>query len=392
MNLKVLLFGLFILLLPVTGCVTEYNAMLPENDTKILFVSGNIIENTDVTFHISQSFSLDIDKVPEESYVDNATLTIIGSDGYKSPPAINRGKGTYQITTGNLEDDVEYGIQIEYDGDIYQSIPAKPLYTPEIDSISWMQPDSIGPVFFHISTHDNPGKAKFFMWIYTEDWEIKTVYPTSIFYNPERNDFYADFSLPYYYCWKKNESYLVGSTESFGENKIVNNLLYEHGSEDERFSVLYSVTVNQKAIGKGAYEYYQNIKRLNEETGGLFTPQPSELTGNITCITDPSKKVMGYVEAAKNISQKRIFVYSEQLKRPVIHSNCAPRHKDNGLPTPYEYAYFYGRGYRPAMIDMILFSSYEIIVPSEWALEHCTDCRANGGTKNKPDFWPNWHW
>ena len=391
MNSKVLSGVFFILTLSVTGCITEYNTMLSPNDTKILFVDGSIIENTDVTFSICQSFPLNVDVVPEESFINNAVVNIIGSNGYKSSSATNQGRGTYLISVGELDDDVAYGVQIEYSGDTYQSALSKPVYTPEIDSVSWSQPDSTGMVSFHVSTHNNRGESEFYIWNYTEDWEIKSAYATAIFYNPEENNFYADFSTPYYYCWRKDESnrLLVASTESLKENRIVNRQLYGHDSEDSRFSILYSVNVKQKAISKGAYEYYQNIVLLNEEMGGLFTPQPSELTGNITCITDPSKKVMGYVETAKNISQKRIFVYREQLTRPNVHPDCAPLEKGN-LPGPEEYAKMYNRGFRPAMIDYDYNISVTLL-PSEWALSHCTDCTNNGGTKNKPDFWPNDH-
>jgi len=399
---------LIILSLLLTGCITEYNAILPENDRIILFVDGSIIENTDATFHISQSFSLNVDtvtKIPEESFINNANLVIIGSNGYKSLAAINKGKGVYQISVGELKDDVEYGIQIEYEGDIYQSALSKPLYTPEIDSISWSQPEAEGQVFFHVSTHDNTGRAKFFMWNYTEDWEIKAVYPTIIFYNPNHREqlqepFYLDDSMPYYYCWKKNlsDKSLLASTESLSENRIVDELLYERDSGDDRFSMLYCLTVNQRAISKGAYEYYQSIKKMNEETGGLFTPQPTEITGNITCITDPSKKIMGFIETSKNISQKRIFVDPVQLIRQAVYLYCDPLYNVYEppppilrLPKPDEYDYYYGIGYRPSILDIGLYGEGAII-PSEWAFARCTDCRAAGGTKDKPDFWPSWNY
>jgi len=414
--------GIFILALLLTCCVSEYDTALPENNQKILFVDGSIIANTNVTFHISRGFSLHVEsisKIPKESLNIDAKLTIIGSNGFQSPPAVKqlvkkrKGKEEwteweYRIAVGELSDDVKYGIQIEYDGDTYQSALSKPLYTPEIDSISWTQPEAEGPVFFHISTHDNTGGSKFYMWTYTEDWETKAVYPTPIFYDPNyskplgEEPFYVDFTMPLYYCWKKNESdkFSIGSTESLGENRIVNKLLFEHASENDRFSILYSVIVNQRAISRSAYEYYQNIKKLNEEMGGLFTPQPSELIGNISCITDPSKKVIGYVETVKNISHKRIFVESEELIRPPVYSSCG-RLPDVDLPQEAAQAYWYRLGYRPAVLNTSLYYEYGVVVPTEWALAHCTDCRATPPdypdyepvpTKNKPDFWPNWHW
>ena len=393
MNSKII-SGILIVVL-VIGCVSEYNVMLPSSDREVLVVDGSIIEDTDVLFYISKSFPLNEDIILNDIFVNDAQLNIIGSDGYISPSAINQGRGAYQIAVGKLNDDVEYGLQIEYEGDTYRSALSKPLYTPEIDSISWIQPDSAGIVSFRVSTHDDAGAARFFSWSYTEDWEINTVYYTSIFFRPASETFYEDFSFPYFYCWRKNESskLLLGSTESLRENRIINKLLYQRGLENDHFSLLYSVTVNQKVISKAAYEYYQNIIKLNEGMGGLFTPQPSELTGNITCITDPSKKVMGYVETAKNTTQKRIFVYPAQLTHPFIPSNCNSITNDSVRTflqkNDLTYVYFYQRGYRPAGGADRTF--YPQIVPIEWAPSTCTDCTARGGTKNKPDFWPNDH-
>ena len=394
MNSKVL-SGVLILALLATACISEFNANLPLNDLQILVVEGSIIENTDATFHISKSFSLEDESIPGESFINNANVNIIGSNGYKSPLAINQGQGSYRIPVGKLDDDVEYGIQIEYEGDTYQSTLSKPLYTPDIDSISWIQPDSAGTVFFHVSTHDNADGSRFFMWSYTEDWETNAIYYTTIFFDPVSGQFYEDLSLPYFYCWKTNEShrFLLGSTESLSENRIINQQIYQQGFESDRFSVLYSVTVNQKAISKAAYEYYQNIIKLNEEMGGLFTPQPLEVTGNITCITDPSKKIIGYIETTKNTTQQRIFVYPSQLKRPLIYPQC------NSITTEalklfleensFTYTHFYQMGYRPAGETNL--EAYPQIIPLEWMPSHCTDCRDNGGSKNKPGFWPNNH-
>jgi hypothetical protein len=243
-------------------------------------------------------------------------LTIIGSNGYQSPSAKNIGKGEYLISAGELNDNVEYGIKIEYNGDIYQSTPSKPLHTPEIDSISWRQPEKEGDIFFYVSTHDDTEGTKFFLWNFTEDWEIRAAYETETFYDPEKDSYYIVRPAPYYYCWKNNvhpQKTLTGSTEFLGENRIINKEFYSCAPLNERFSVLYCMTVYQKNISKEAYEYYQNKKKLNEEMGGLFTPQPSEIKGNITCITDPSKKVAGYVETVKNISQKRAFICCRQI-------------------------------------------------------------------------------
>ena len=395
-----ILFGLLISALLLTGCITEFYALLPENDTKVLFVDGSIIENTEVTFHITQSFSIDVNVPPKESFINDAILTIIGSNGYKSSPAINQGEGTYRIATGTLEAGVEYGIQIDFESETYQSELSKPLYTPEIDTVYWVQSEPLGPVSFYLSTHDDTNRAKFYLWDYVEDWEIKSIHATTIFFNPERNELYTDFySTPYLYCWKKQANYELYSTEFLYENKVIDKLLYELNpieSNLDRFSELYCATVTQKAISRGAFEYYQTRKKLNEEMGGLFTPQPAEADGNIRCVTNPSKKAMGYVETFKNISQKRIFIRPATWPNPLIWP-VWPRAQDIddcelskyiGVFTGSSYRGIYNLGYRPIGIDM---EALPRLVPSLWVPVKCTDCTANGGTKDKPDFWPNDH-
>jgi len=322
----------------------------------------------------------------------NATITIIGSDGYKSSPAINQGNGKYSIDVGTLDDNVKYGIQIEYDGDTYQSTLSKPVYTPEIDSISWIQPEQNGAIYFRVSTHDDETEeAKFFLWNYVEDWEFSAAYRTTIFLDPDNNSFYTDDSAPYYFCWRNNTSnnYMIGSTESLTKNSIVNKTIYQGDPGNDRFSILYSVLVNQKAISKAAYDYYQNKIQLNEQMGGLFSPQPSEVSGNIICTTNSSKRAMGYVEVNKNTTQKRIFVSRTQITRPSIYNNCQTITNDSVLIILGEingtYVDFYNSGYRPAG-EVDLFNRS---LPDDWAMKYCTDCVANGGSKNKPDFWPN---
>jgi len=383
MNSKIL-FGTVILTILATACVTEFKAGLPSNSEQLLIVDGTIVEDTTVTFYLSKSFSINSSTVPPETFDIDATVTIIGNNGYESDPATSLGKGAYSIKVGDLDDNVEYGIRIDYDGNTYQSTLAKPISTPEIDSVSWAQPVRDAAVSFRISTHDNTGEAKFFLWNYTENWEITANYEISIFYDPASDSFYNAGSAPYYYCWKSNvpHEFIIGSTESLSANSIINKELYNCSPGDDRFSYLYCLTVSQQAISKAAFEYYQNKIVVNNEMGGLFTPQPSELTGNITCVTDPSKKVMGYVETVKNTTQKRIFVESYQISHPGVINNCTTITTDSILAMSGSFSRAYQYGFR--LVDTDPAGN-----PADWSTVECTECTANGGSKNKPDFWPN---
>ena len=310
----------------VSNCVSEFNADLPSKDIDMLFVEGNIIANTQSIFYLGKGYSLNESKVPPASLNVKAELFIVGSNGYRNGPATYLESGKYQINVGNLEENESYGIEINYDGNVYVSELLSPLSTPEIESVSWRQPEKEGMVTLHISTHDTSNKTGYYLWNYVEDWEIRTPYETDMFYDPVRGNYYQDGSYAYVYCWKKNviNPILVGSSESLTENRIVNRQLYGKLPRDDRYSLLYSVNVIQQSLTKAAYEYYSNKAKLSEDMGGLFTPQPSEMTGNVECRTNPSKKVMGFVNVLKNVSEKRIYIAAGEITKSLtsISAEC----------------------------------------------------------------------
>lgn len=235
-----------------------------------------------------------------------------------------------------------------------------------------------------ISTHHDSENFQYYMWNYTEDWEITSSYYTTCFFDPEKNSFYTQDPDPVYYCWKQgiSRSILTGSTESLRENRIVNFPLLSIPASEEKISVLYSILVKQRALSKEAYDYYLNLQKQNEGMGGLFTPQPSEVQGNIGCTTNPDKKVLGYVSVLKNVEEERIFISSLEIEAPFYGGFCTEYDEaffaEERLDTPADK---YRAGYRPV----------GDIIPLSWSDTRCVDCTANGGSKKKPSFWPNKH-
>ncbi len=393
MKSKVNYIIVFLCCFGFSGCVSEFNADLPSDDVEMLVVEGNIVANSQSVFYLEKSFSLNEPKIPASSLEVRAELVVVGSNGYKSDPATYLGAGKYQVGIGNLDDDQSYGIEINYNGDVYASELLPPLVTPEIDSVSWKQVEKEGMVTFHVSTHDINNKAGFYIWNYVEDWEIKSLYETSLFFDPNTSTYYYDDSFAYLYCWKKNEinPILVGSSESLKENRIVNKQLYEQYPNDDRYSELYSVKVTQQSLTKAAYEYYSNKAKLNDDVGGIFTPQPSEIKGNIECRTNSSKKVMGFTSVLKNLSEKRIYIEKKQISRNPT-SDC------DAIPASQLREYLYERQWK--LIDLYLegYRPVARISPDSeenpadaWVKEACTDCTKKRGSKTKPDFWPNDH-
>lgn len=150
-------YKIYLLLLCLTGCVSEYNAQLPSSDEELLVVTGDIIANTEAIFSLSKSIPLSED-MPEDYRNIYARIAVVGSDGYRSDFGTALGDGKYQVSIGELQDDVSYGIEIEYDGEIYTSSPSIPMVSSEIDSVSWIQPEPEQALSIRVSTMVIPEK------------------------------------------------------------------------------------------------------------------------------------------------------------------------------------------------------------------------------------------
>ena len=52
---------------------------------------------------------------------------------------------------------------------------------------------------------------------------------------------------------------------------------------------------------------------MTEEQGGLYDPIPKPLTGNVSCVDDPSEPVLGYFSVSA-VSSRRLFIENDTLK------------------------------------------------------------------------------
>jgi len=369
------------------GCITEYEPTGVKELAEILVVEG-IITDDETTITLSRSVNITGDYLYSSSsssyysssplYVDNAEVYVECDDGtqFLADPLAIRRNGIYTIKTGQLNPECKYRLKIEIeekDGDCYPAgdwggmiCPTK-IYeyssdfsylieTPEIDSVFWMKRALGQPVSIYIATHSPELKVLYYRWSYKEDWEINSTY------------FLADYP---FYCWSSGSSreLLLGSAEKTVFGRIMDQLT-EISPSDRKFSVLYRIDVKQNVISKRAYDYFANIKKNAEQRGSIFAPVPSELRGNITCITDPGRPVIGYVDISTTTQKRRYIRSWEVYERP---RNCE-------LISIESLLQWYGA----------IPSYYVPYPPSSNTYVHvqCVDCSLYAATQ-KPEDWPN---
>ena len=158
-------------------------------------------------------------------------------------------------------------------------------------------------------------------------------------------------------------------------------------STSEKLETKYSILVKQYALTNAAFNFWQNLKKNTEQLGSIFDAQPSEVQGNIHCITNPSEPVVGYMSVT-NVQQKRIFITNTQLPQtwtPVYPYECR------------EDTFLYDNHYTNdvALYLLPLPASYFATQPLSSAgsvygflgvSAECADCTIRGTTK-QPNFW-----
>ena len=116
-GIKVIPFYLFtFLLFMLSGCIEEYNADIPSEDSDLLVVEGSIISSKVNTFILTRT--LPVNSSLMHTSVRGASVSVRGSDGSEYI-ARAAGGGYYACQMAELAPDVAYYLHIEVDGEIY---------------------------------------------------------------------------------------------------------------------------------------------------------------------------------------------------------------------------------------------------------------------------------
>ena len=383
--MKVLPFYLFtFLLFSLSGCVDEYNANIPSEDSDLLVVEGSICSSQLNKFILSRTQTLNSSNVPR--LVTGATVIVRGSDGseYQAQAA----DGYYSCQIGALDPDVEYYLHIETNGEVYESEPQKPLRTEKIEEVNVLQetPENSLDVLVTPDTPFDPNKINYYSWTYEETWEVHPDYTTQLYFDIKTSSPVFD---PYQFPsrgWKSTTgtSILVSSSVSYEGQHIRKVKLYDIDRGDERMYYRYSGLIHQRAISKAEYEYESARRQTSTEMGGLFTPLPSALPTNIHCLTS-SKHVIGYVGCSLNTSEYRFFL------KPQDYSIDHPYKKDarKWLDDCNEQDC-----YRMVTKEGMYLCEWKDErdrpggkLQTAWAYDYQLDVRLHGATDVKPDFW-----
>lgn len=363
----IVLFTLFF----VYGCKDPYYPEIEPTQTNFLVVEG-FIGNGDSATQIRLSRSVPVyDSVvikPEAG----AVVTVEGDDNriYRLQ---ENARGLYTLANVNFDPARKYRLKMRTtNGSEYESDFLAVKQTAPVD-INWKQGSAGVNITF--SSQDPTNNSLYYKWSYEETWEIISPYDATYkFVNSVMVQRNATEKQLMKRCWGRTfpTNIRLVSTIPLAKDVIDNEPVIFIPSTNEKLNTRYSILVKLQAIDKQAYEFYQLMKKNTESLGSIFDPQPSDISGNIRCLTRPNEKVIGFVFAS-NLQQKRIFITRSELMGWNFRHGCVE--DDFG---PDKYYVFEGDG----------AIAFRLNGPGAYraVAQYCADCR-NRGNNERPNFW-----
>ncbi len=383
----------------LAGCIDEYDISelnIPPADE--IFARGEIKVGAEsyVSLQLATPFN-----DWTERYVDNAEVRVVGENGFRSEKGkFNEYTHLYEIDTYDATPDSRYRVEIKCGNDEFASNYMELLHTPEITKLYYEVNKAKGVVEVFADV-DNIGSQQKYLWTYEEDCEvIAPLKAESIVFDggfiEEYSRLYYDFSYPqnHIYCWATQNSTSINlyNTANLTEASVKRHKVAEVPGDGIKFDGLYCITVFLNAISDEAYDYYEELKRQTESSGSIFTPMPSDVRGNITCISNDKKIMRGTITASLP-TVKRLFIDRDEVKE-IISQDFGPAYVK---PDPQISWKDFINDIKQRITDgYIIWGSqpasgmYDLTpVGTRFYYPHMCNCIMRGGTPYKPSWWPN---
>ena len=362
------------------GCVDKYLPDVISTPQSYLVVDGSINLTGVTTVQLSRTRNLSDGAT---SPAETKASVIIQDNAGSQFPLTEQAGGVYTSASLALNPSHQYQLRLRTTtGREYASDLVAAKASPAIDSLVWAV-ESKG-IQIYASTHDVLNAARYYRWTYQETWEFYSAYQSSFEYV---NNKIVPRNENINHCWHVENSHaiILSNNTALSQNVVVNFPLTLLPTNSERLGVKYSILAQLHAQTPEEFAYWEKLRKNTETLGTLFDPLPSQLAGNVHCLSDATELVLGYVGAG-GVAEKRLFIDRKQLPRSISNSPfLSPYQGCDTMIVAVGNATFYFGDYTLLPI----FPADNYMPPHAYtaATPACVDCRLRG-TNVKPSYWP----
>jgi len=375
------IFGKYLWVLALVlsfGCKEQFAPQLKETNGKLLVVEGMINVGGERT-HIRLSRTVPVAQKGNRTPEVGAQVSI-ESNANQSYALTDKGLGEYESGLLNLDPNKKYRLKIVSKGVEYITDYLDAKISPPIDELNWEVKQN--GVQISVNTHDDTNSSKYYRWDFDDTYIFYAKYMSALVWegsSMRRRDLDAE---NIYKCWGEgiSTSIVVGSTVKLTEDIVHKQPIVLIPSVSEKLSERYSILVRQYALTKEAFEFWENLRKNTENLRSIFDAQPSQLTGNIYNVKNPSEPVLGFISVG-SVTSKRIFISKTELPDWKFSYPF-----DCGLPDTLKLSQTYLFS-DPKYIPLEeVYNDAGILTGYTSTTKTCGDCTFRGTTR-RPAFW-----
>lgn len=372
----------FFLVVVMVACEESFDPQLKPSTQRLLVVDG-MITNEPPPYTVQLSYSSDLKNpmlIPATEFqvwVQDDQGTVI--------PFTQMWPGTYSSAAdgpAGIPGRTYRLMLTSFDGRQYVSAPETLPLPVAIESVDYqietIEPDnlpySLTGLQFYLTTQPASTDSTYFVWQLTEAYKYQADFKLNYLYSGGLQLVFNTDSLRT--CYKSQlveELYLFDASRQ-SVPQVVDFPLNFVSTETRAFTFRYSLLVRQFSITATAFDFYRLVQEQNNSAGQLFTRQPFQIKGNITAVDVADETVLGLFMAA-SITEKRVFV-----DRPLQYFEWHYPQCDVYDYDAYKFIWTYPPESWPLLVTR---GPNGLALPSTF----CIDCRQQGGTLEKPDFW-----
>jgi len=363
---------LILIVLLINSCITQFIPATNESQ-EFLVVEGLITDQPGpYTIKLSKTLPLGIRSTatPVKGSVVTITDDLGSTISLKETDA-----GTYVTDSAVFSGKTgrSYTLHIYTNSGIsrrnYESLPIEMKPVPPIDSVYYEKIEITGNEMWnqnpegclvYLDTHDPTNQCNYYRWEFTDTWEFRLPY-----------------EVPNNTCWTSSASDEINikSTASLSEARISKYLLSFISNNSDRLTVKYSILVNQYSINEDEYVYWDKLRNISQQVGGLYDMIPSAISSNVRCISNPDEKVLGYFSVSAKKS-RRIFIKDH------FYGQANPYTNDACIADTVSYSDYIPNLGSTVWVLIDHFPSYKVITYTRG----CADCTTRGTTR-EPSYW-----
>lgn len=376
MNRNRVYFFFAVIITVFSSCIEFFHPDLGGTPARKYVVDGQVTDQEGYqTVYLSTTSSLEM---PNINTLSNCDVKIIDNNGNEFK--LEEFKwGQYRVWMKQA--DLQYGnsyklriltpsgIEIVSD---FDQMPE----SPEVDSIYFERRDYpttdplkvVQGIQFYVDFDRKNTNSHYYRWEIDETWEHHSVYPITWYLGKKNWELASppDYSRFVCYTTERMKDIFTLSTENIVQNKFHMQPLQIVDNLTQKLTFCYSSLVYQYAISKEAFKYWDMLRINNSKQGGLYSPQPLRIKGNLKSTTNPELEVLGFFSAS-SIKTKRIIIRNVENFN-VCEPSCAPPYIPH-TPEPHKYE--------------IAINGVRYII-----IDACVECDYMSGSTVKPSYWP----